>query len=238
MLEALKQTANPIDWMRLQSVDWERLQLRLFGVGPTPNEDRRPDEAPRSILPGRVDDYYSSQTQGLDALRKAARPLRSELVAGALHSTGIPFGTNGRVSILSDLWRGFILNFGTSSVEDNGGRRFDGVRIYSASVPAGGELIKVQGGTTCSDAAASEHARKIAIAERIMADAKSGKPAKGFGKEAVVSYLNKQGDFGGLEALRDTWDDVIGIPPRGRLTDETYTQIVGKAELILGVIKH
>ena len=86
-----------------------------------------------------------------------------------------------------------------------------------------------------TDFVASESARKIAIAKKIMADAKGGKPAKGFGKEAVVSYLNKEGDFGGVEALRDTWDEVIGVPPRGRLTDETYMQIVGKAQLILGV---
>jgi hypothetical protein len=89
-----------------------------------------------------------------------------------------------------------------------------------------------------TDIGASEHARTIAIADRIMAEAKNGKPAKGFGKEAIATYLNKHGDFGGLEALRDTWDAVIGISPRGRLTHETYTQIVGKAELILGVSRH
>jgi hypothetical protein len=84
-----------------------------------------------------------------------------------------------------------------------------------------------------TDTTTLENTRKIAIAKRIKEETKDGRPGKDFGKEAVTTYLNKQGDFGGLEALRDTWDAEIVVPTRGKMTHETYEQIVQKAELIL-----
>jgi hypothetical protein len=144
MLEALEETANPIDWQKLRS----QSGLRWFGLGPTeesdqlyyPSMESDPWRAqPNSVLPGRVT-YVSDVVRGkprgvrqdLEALRRAARPLRRALIAEALHATGIPFGKNERVNILSGLWYGFILNFETSSVEDTRGRGFDGVRVTHA----------------------------------------------------------------------------------------------------------
>jgi hypothetical protein len=124
MLEALKQTANPSDWEDVQS----QRGLRLVGLGPTADSDQLMQSdhfmergQPSSILPGRVtyvpdiSRYPRGVRQDLEALRRAARPLRWALITEVLQATGIPFGKNERVNILSDLWRDFILNFETSS---------------------------------------------------------------------------------------------------------------------------
>jgi hypothetical protein len=138
MLEALKKTAHPIDLKRLQS----QQALRWLGLGPTVESDlllpieKCSQHHRASLLPGRVtiQNYDRIDPRGLrqnlEALRRAARPLREGLIAEVFQATGIPFGGNERVRILSDLWRDFILNFETSSVEDAGGRRFDGVRVH------------------------------------------------------------------------------------------------------------
>jgi hypothetical protein len=132
MLEALKQTAKPIDWEEVLS----QRGLRLVGLGPTAERDQLVQcdrfmerGQPASILPGKFtyvpnlarDSGRKGVRQDLEALRRAARPLRQALITEVFQSTGIPFGKNERVNILSDLWRGFVLNFETSSVEDNGG---------------------------------------------------------------------------------------------------------------------
>jgi hypothetical protein len=143
MFEALKETADPVDWEEVRS----QRGLRLIGLGPTMESDQpiKSDwsresvlkNQPSSILPSRVtyvagmrQDLYVRQD--LAALRRAARPLRRLLITEESHATGIPFGKNERVDILSGLWRGFILNFENSSVEDTRGRGFDDVRITHA----------------------------------------------------------------------------------------------------------
>jgi hypothetical protein len=200
MLEALKQTANPMDWERLLS----QLGLHWFGLGPTTESDQlyhastiESAAQPASILPGKLT-YVPNLArdrggvrQDLEALRRAASPLRRALISEVLQATGIPFGKNERVNILSDLWRGFILDFEASSVKDNGGRRFDGVRITHAEVAAAEVPREVQS-TDLLTASAADSQNSPSLPDKMLKEETRLK------LKAIVAFHQKGGRSKGM----------------------------------------
>jgi hypothetical protein len=234
MLQALRQTANPIDWERLQS----QRGLRLIGLGASRESDQ-PSIAenvsqPSSILPGRVTyvaDFRNNprglRYQDLEALRKAARPLRQALIAEGLQATGISFGQNVRVEILSDLWRGFILNFETSSVEDHGGRRFDGVRIHSAAIFNPRHSDPAPGQTAVNERVRQKKIFAWLVCQRANQPSQRGEgQLNEFVRRAPAGTFNPPLE-GGQPALRSSWNELLAmVLKRGPITGDAWSKHV------------
>jgi hypothetical protein len=236
--EALRHTADAIDLKRLRS----QSGLRWRGLGPTVESDKiypsvEPEglrAQPSSILPGRVT-YVADLSKGmrlgvrqdLEVLRRAARPLRRALFEEVLQATGIPFGKNERVAILSDLWRSFILNFETSSVEDEGGRRFDGVRIHSATL-----LNPRHGDPAAAQTAVNERVRQKKIFAWLVCQRANQPSQRGEGQLNEFVRRAPAGTFnppleGGQPALRSSWNELFSmVQKRGKIPNDTWSRHV------------